>query len=96
MPAVTLNKGRYYVGNPLTIFPNWKPSPSQTYRVGMHTFHAFEFKNSFVAAIPVAAIAEDVLNPKDKKKTLTTLVTFDRPTVFFEQDGEGAIGTIQL
>lgn len=96
MPAVMINKGRYYVGNPLTVFPDWTPSPSCTYREGTHTYHAFQFGKVFVAVIPVAAISDEVLKPKDKKKALTTLVTFDKPTVFFEQDGTGAVGGISL
>ena len=95
MPAVTINKGRYYVGNPLTVFPDWVSDPSCTYLEGKHTYHAFQFGEVYVAVVPVAAIGDELLKPKDKKKSLT-LVTFDQPTVFFEQNGVGAVGTISL
>ena len=96
MPAVTINKGRYYVGNPLTLFPDWTPSPSCTYREGAFTFHAFKFGNSYVAVVPVGAISDELLKPKDKADALKPIVTFDGPTVFFEQNGAGAVGTISL
>lgn len=95
MPAVTLNKGRYFVGNPLTIFPDWVPSPSHTYRVGMHTFYAFQFDDGYVAAIPEAAIPESLTKTK-KQRSNMVFMTFDQPTIFFEQLGEGAIGNYSL
>ena len=97
MSAVTINKGQYYVGDPLVVFPNWTPSESCTYKEGMYTFHAFKFKNTYVAAIPSAAVPKSISEPTGKKKSPGSIfMTFDTPVVFFEHNGAGAIGTMSL
>lgn len=99
MPAVTLNKGVYYVGNPKDVFPGWKESPSCTYKAGIYTYNAFKFKAGFVAAVPEMAMPlEEVKTNKGDslKKASPVRMTFVKPVVFFEQNGEGAIDTVPL
>lgn len=93
MPSVTLNKGRYWVGNPKTVFPDWVPSPSCTYRAGPYTFHAFQFGDTYVAAIPEAAMPPV---KKRGKEFPQTFMTFNEATVFFENNGSGFIGKVEL
>lgn len=95
MPSVTINKGKYWVGDPKTIFEDWVESPSCTYRAGPYTYHAFYFSesNAYVAAIP-----EDGIDPTifKTKKVPKTFMTFDKPTVFYEHNGVGHIGSVEL
>ena len=91
MPAVIINPGKYYVGNPLTVFPDWTPLDSCTYEVDGVTFHAFPFGDVFVAAIPIKLV-----DSKLRKSLGTSTVTFTGPTVFQETHGIGSIGDIAL
>lgn len=88
MPSVSLNRGTYWVGNPKTVFPDWTPSESCVYRESHYTYFAFCYNGTYVAAVPVEALA-------GKEIPLGT-VTFSGPTLFYEQDGTGYIGDILL
>lgn len=60
MPAVVIKPGAYWLGNPKLVDPNWVESPSCTYELNGLTFHAFMYKSGTVAAVPMAALPEDV------------------------------------
>lgn len=93
MSATTLPKGRYWIGNPLSIFPNWLPNDSATYAIGDCTFHAFKYGDTYVAAIPDKVIPKDAFK---SKKVPKSFVNLEHNTVFWEMDGVGQIGEINL
>ena len=91
MPSVTIRGGKYWVGNPKSIFPEWEESPSCTYREGQYTYQAFKFKKSFIAVIPFELIETLKKQPKSGK-----VYEFEQPFVFHESDGSGFVATIEL
>lgn len=91
MPAVIINPGKYFVGNPLTVFPDWTPLDSCTYEVDGITFHAFQFGDVYVAAIPLKLV-----DPKIRKANGGSIASFSEITVFQETHGIGSIGNIAL
>jgi hypothetical protein len=93
MSATTLPAGRYWIGNPLSIFPEWTPNDTFTYTIGNCSFHAFKYGDSYVAAIPDKAIPKDAFK---SKKVPKSFVSLEHNTVFWEVDGTGQIGTINL
>lgn len=117
MAAVTLNPGKYYVGNPKSVFPDWVPNDSCSYKTEHLNergypiwWHAFQYGGTtWVAAIPYEVIPKNLLIPQteevedeDKKKKHfkkiepLTFVTFNEDVVFYEADGVGKIGEIDL
>lgn len=91
MPAVTLNPGKYWIGNPSTVVSKWESNPQCTYKCGEYTFHAFKFGKNHVAAIPLNAILS--INPDF---VANELINVSVPTVFYEQNGEGVLCGINL
>lgn len=91
MPAVMLEKGRYWLGQPDKVFPKWKPSESCTYRAGAHTYTAFKFGKVYVAVIPEDAMPSDL-----PKQLSSTFYTFDESFVFHESNGVGYAGNVTL
>lgn len=140
MSSVTIKPGKYYIGNPTTIFPNWTNHVSCTYEHNGVFFHAFKFGSTYVAAIPLEIIPENVMyrpdeivvkeiKPKKSRKTkmviedlvemdqlsdepeqvpeptytqklpsivANSICTFEKATLFYENNGVGAIGNIIL
>jgi hypothetical protein len=91
MPAVTLNPGKYWIGNPSTVVSKWESNPQCTYKCGEYTFHAFKFGKNYVAAIPLDAILS--INPDFKANEI---INISVPTMFYEQNGDGVLCGIQL
>lgn len=91
MPAVTLNPGKYWIGNPSTVVSRWESNPQCTYKCGEYTFHAFKFGKNYVAAIPLDAVLS--INPDFKANEIISITV---PTMFYEQNGEGFLCGINL
>lgn len=91
MPAVTLTKGQYWIGDPKLVLPDWKPSVTHTYKCGPYTFHAFKFGDSYVGAIPF-----DAMIYVTQTSQQGAFMTFKKDTVFYEQNGMGKLNGVEL
>jgi len=58
MASITITAGKYWLGNPRRIDPQWEPSPSCLYYIGEHHYFALEYAGGPVAAIPESALPE--------------------------------------
>lgn len=87
MPSVILKEGKYWVGNPKSVFPKWTESPSCTYREGNQLYNAFPVQDRYVAVIPA-----DLIDAMKKQPKGGQMITFDAPFVFSENDGAAFVG----
>lgn len=92
MPAVMLNPGKYFVGDPKRFIDNWKPSESGLYKCGPYSYFAFRYNGTWIAAVPADAL-EYIEKPN---LDFGQFMKFEKETLFFMQNGCGHIDGIEL
>jgi hypothetical protein len=95
MSTVLLKAGKYFVGNPRTVFPDWEPNDVGAYTADNITYFAFKYDNTYVGAIPAQVIPVNTSKSK-KAVQLVPNMTLEDDTPFHCVDGVGYIGKLSL